>query len=253
MEFEQELREEEAMETTTIEIEMELQVEENVALATRLSTLVGNEGKKKKKRFGQKLLGEVKEHIPKDARVEKKKKALKSKKRKRERCGNTQPLSPLRKKVKGKEKVVETPPKAAKGKEKAIEKLPAKAKGKEKVIEKSLKKEEGRGRRRQFPNQLLEMGFFPEDTPILTYILEIIDHHGWQDFCAGLSIMQLIVVWAFFEGNIDQKEDMVVTHGCEVPFNARKINTMFSLRDNSDAKGNKMIASTSDKHMQGAI
>lgn len=146
--------------------------------------------------------------------------------------------------------MVEASPKAAKGKEKVTEKLLAKPKGKEKVMEESPKKEEGKGRNRQFPNLLLEMEFFLEDTPIPAYIFEIIDHHGWQDFCVCPSLMQPMVVRAFYKGEVDQEEDMVVAHNCEVSFNSREINAMFSLRDKPDAKSNRLIANTSHEHMQ---
>lgn len=46
---------------------------------------------------------------------------------------------------------------------------------------------------------------------------------------------------------------MVVVHGCEVPFNAQKINDMFSLKDNPDAEGNHLIASTSHERMQNVV
>lgn len=119
------------METTTIEIEMELQVEENVALATRLSTLVGNEGKKKKKRFGQKLLGEVKEHIPKDARVEKKKKALKSKKRKRENVVATlSPQVPCARKLKARKKWLKRHPRRPRAKKRLLRNYPLRPRAK---------------------------------------------------------------------------------------------------------------------------
>ena len=51
--------------------------------------------------------------------------------------------------------------------------------------------------------------------------------------------MQPSVVRDFYDGQIDEEEDMVRVHGCEVPFNAREINVLFKLRDSSDAKGNQ--------------
>ena len=50
---------------------------------------------------------------------------------------------------------------------------------------------------------------------------------------------------SFYNGQIDEEEDMVMFNGCEVPFNAREINTTFKLRDNLDAEGNQLVASTS--------
>lgn len=49
MEFEKELYAEKAIEKVAVKFEKELQVEEDAALAARLNTPVGSEGKKKKK------------------------------------------------------------------------------------------------------------------------------------------------------------------------------------------------------------
>lgn len=49
MDFEKELHGEKAIEKAAVKFEKELQVEEDAALATRLSTPVGSEEKKKKK------------------------------------------------------------------------------------------------------------------------------------------------------------------------------------------------------------
>lgn len=61
--------------------------------------------------------------------------------------------------------------------------------------------------------------------------------------------MQPSVVHAFYDGQIDEEEDMVTIYGCEVPFNVRKINDIFQLRDNLDVEGNQLVATTSHEHM----
>lgn len=99
---------------------------------------------------------------------------------------------------------------------KTVDKIPAKAKGKAKVIEESLKKDEGKKIRKQFPDLLLQMGFFLEEPPLSAYIMDIIDHHGWCNFYVGPTIMQPSVVRAFYEGKVDDEEDMVIVHGCEI-------------------------------------
>lgn len=116
-----------------------------------------------------------------------------------------------------------------------------------------MRRDEEKGRHKQFPDLLLEMGFFPEKAPLLAYIMDIIDHHGWRNFCADPTTMQPSVVHAFYDCQIDDEEDMIIVHGCEVPFNAREINPIFQLRDNSDAEGNQLVASTSHEHMQDVI
>lgn len=180
MEFEKELLEKERIDKAAVEFDEELQIEEDATLAAKLSTLISFEGKKKnkKKKSRHHLPKKEKEPIAKDARVEKKKNTPEKKKRKREEGGSSQPFVPLPKKRKGKEKVVEAPPQVTKGKKKIVEKIPIKAKGKEKVTEESSKKDEGKGRRKQFPDLLLEMSFFLEEAPLQAYILDIIDHHG---------------------------------------------------------------------------
>lgn len=96
------------------------------------------------------------------------------------------------------------------------------------------------------------MGFFPEEAPLPTYILNLINHHGWQEF-ASPTFMQPSIVRNFYDGQIDEEEDMVRVHGCEVPFNAREINSLFKLRDNPNAEGNQLIASSSNEQMQDTI
>ena len=74
--------------------------------------------------------------------------------------------------------MIEAPTEVAKSKQKTVDKIPAKAKGKAKVADASPKKKEGKGRRRTFPDLLMEVGFFPKEAPLPPYITEIIDHHG---------------------------------------------------------------------------
>lgn len=96
------------------------------------------------------------------------------------------------------------------------------------------------------------MGFFPEEAPLSTYILNLINHHGWQEFASPM-FMQPSIVRNFYDGQIDEEEDMVRVHGCKVLFNAREINSLFKLRDNPDVEGNQLIASSSNEQMQDTI
>lgn len=97
------------------------------------------------------------------------------------------------------------------------------------------------------------MGFFLEEAPLPTYILDIVDHHGQRNFCYSPSIMQPSVFQAFYEGRVDNEEDTMIVYGCEIPFNAQEINVIFQLRDDLNTEGNQLIATTSHEHMQDAV
>lgn len=53
------------------------------------------------------------------------------------------------------------------------------------MIEELPKKDEGKGTHKPFPDLLMEMGVFLEEAPLPAYILKLIDHHVWRDFCAS--------------------------------------------------------------------
>lgn len=65
--------------------------------------------------------------------------------------------------------------------------------------------------------------------------------------------MQPSVFQAFYEGRVDNEEDTMIVCGCEIPFNAREINVIFQLRDDLNAEGNQLIATTSHEHMQDTV
>lgn len=93
---------------------------------------------------------------------------------------------------------------------------------------------------------------FQKQHPLLAYILDIIVHHDQCNFYAGPTIMQPSVIQAFYEGKVNEEENMVIIHGYEIPFNTQEIYTVFQLRDNLDAEGNQLIASTSKRCLQNA-
>ena len=121
-------------------------------------------------------------------------------------------------------------------------------KEKRKWLVASPQQKEGKGRRRAFPDLMIEVGFFPEDAPVSPYITEIIDHHGWRNFCTSIPWVQPEVVRDFYNGRIDEEEDVVVVDEIEVPFNA-----IYELRDNPEAEGNKIIESTSTEVLEDAL
>lgn len=178
---------------------------------------------------------------------------MEKKKKKEKEVSVTKLPSTHNEKRKGKEKVTKAPSKVAESKKRTVNEIPAKAKGKEKVADASPQNKEGKGRRRAFPDLMIEVGFFPEEAPVPPYITEIIDHIGWRNFCSSTSWIQPDVVRNFYNGRIDEKEDLVVVDETEVPFNAREINAIYQLRDNPNAKGSKIIESTPTELMENAI
>lgn len=104
------------IEKVALEFDEELQIEEDAALAARLGTLVKIEGKKKKKKkSGHHCPKRKRNASPRMQGWKRRTHPEKKKKRKRKEGGSNQPLTPLPKKRKGKEKVVKAPPQVAEG------------------------------------------------------------------------------------------------------------------------------------------
>lgn len=79
-------------------------------------------------------------------------------------------------------------------------------KGKEKMVEEPPK-EAGKGRKKQIGDLPLEMGFFLEMIELPAFISQTIDMLGWRNFCEGAQPIQPTVIRTLYKGRLHKEQD----------------------------------------------
>lgn len=88
---------------------------------------------------------------------------------------------------------------------------------------------------------------------MLAFITNTIDMLGLRSFCEGAQSIQPTVVRAFYEGRLHKEQNYVKIDRVVVSFGACEVNSLFSLPNDPEAEGNRIIKTPTWAEMDEAL